>query len=235
MQSQKRIFILLALNTLFCFSLLFYRHYEVGVDLLAYDSISAIKQERGLTFLFLVWNLFLAWVPYFLSLLIWYLSQKGWSLISLSPILLVWLLFFPNAAYIITDFLHLRYRAPIPMWYDLLLIFSFAWTGLVLSHVSLRHIHELLLQYFNELVSWLLIIACLALTGFGIFVGRFQRWNSWDILSHPMHIVEDMMAVLLQPTDHLRTFGLAVVLFVFLLIFYISLHFLSTSKAISHD
>ena len=230
----RKSFFLMSLNTLLCLLLLLFRSYKSDFDGLASTDVGEMISLRGTSFLFLVWNLFLAWTPYFLALLINSLSTLKWPKLIVLFGVFIWLLFFPNAPYIITDLLHLKYRAPIPMWYDVLLIFSFAWTGVLLGFFSLFEIHSTLEKYFSKAFSWVLVLGCLALTGFGVFVGRFQRWNSWDIIQQPVALFQDMLSVLSAPLDHMRTFGLAIVLFSFLTIGYLTLFHLLSSKTITH-
>lgn len=142
----------------------------------------------------LVWNLFLAWIPYVCSLAayaIYQLNSKHWPL--LVPITAVWLLFFPNAPYIITDFLHLQERPPIPLWYDIGLIATFAWTGFFLGIVSLRTMQFIVKKYLGGIMSWLFALSALLLSGLGIYLGRFGRFNSWDMFFSPITVLRDIL------------------------------------------
>ena len=221
--TKWRLFVLMGLSTLFCCLLILYRSSKIDIDLLAINSLSELQRTGKQTFLFLIWNLFLAWIPYWIALLSNFMARKNGHSIFLISGFAFWLLFFPNAPYIITDLLHLRYRDPIPMWYDLLLIFSFAWTGLLLAYLSLFEIKQMLELRLSNLKTQIVIFLSLALSSFGIFVGRFQWWNSWDIFSRPLPLIQDMLDVLLHPMAHIRTFGLAVVLFGFLSLAYLTL------------
>ncbi len=127
--SRLTITVLLILMTLFCFSLSAFRYY-----------ISDTK-----VFLFLNWNLFLAWIPLLLSSFV--LAFNIRSKISLVFIIIIWILFFPNSPYILTDLFHLRARNSIPIWYDLIVILSYAWTGLICGFISLNDIEKRLSDY----------------------------------------------------------------------------------------
>jgi len=151
------------------------------------------------TFIFLVWNLFLAWLPLGFAALanrLPVVQRKQWLAIGLTA---TWLLFFPNAPYILTDLFHLHPRTGVPYWFDLLIILSFAVNGLLVGLVSLFEIHSLLNRRFKPWVGWSLVGAALVAGGFGIYLGRFLRWNSWDILKAPEALLQDVLQPILHP------------------------------------
>lgn len=171
----------------------------------------------------LVWNLFLAWVPYFFSFLsaaIHRLFPRQWWLLIVPGAL--WLVFFPNAPYIITDFLHLEQRPYVPLWYDILLLATFAWTGCFLAIASLRTMQWVIKTYLGWFVSWFFVAAALGLTGLGIYLGRFSRWNSWDLLFHPKRILYDVLTRFANPLDNLRFFGFTLLFTAFLFVAYLT-------------
>lgn len=151
---------------------------------------------------FLLWNLFLAWIPLLVSLLINYLyvnNRPGLSrFTSLFLLSMVWIGFYPNAPYIITDFVHLSgiqyylinvgYSMNAIIWYDFILVALFILTGFLTGFVSLYLVHMLITDKFNKIVGWLFSIFILFLSAFGVYLGRFIRWNSWDIVFTP-HIL----------------------------------------------
>jgi len=175
------------------------------------------------SYFFLVWNLFLAWIPYLVSFLASYLCQpprRWWPLLILGPL---WLAFLPNAPYIVTDLIHLRHRPPVPIWYDTLLIATFAWTGLFLAVFSLRAMQLLVKAAAGRLVGWLFVLGVVGLTGLGIYLGRFMRWNSWDLLFNPQAVLADIATWLANPLSHLQTFGIISLFACFLLICYLTI------------
>ncbi len=173
------------------------------------------------TFVFLVWNLFLAWVPYFWSL--WALSihlrypRHWWSLLLPGAL---WLLFFPNAPYLITDLVHLYQRPPVPLWYDIGLLISFVWAGCFLAVASLSMMHQIFRAYLGRAVSWLLVTVIMGLCGLGIYVGRFLRWNSWDIFLYPTDVLGDIAHQLAHPLHNLEIYGVTLMFATFLLVCY---------------
>lgn len=170
----------------------------------------------------LVWNLFLAWIPYIFSMVsaaISRLAPRLWWLAIFPG--LIWLAFFPNAPYLVTDFLHLAPRQGIPLWYDILLLASFSWTGIFLAIASLRTMQGLVKAHLGWIVSWLFVAIALGLSGLGIYLGRFERWNSWDILFHPKSILADIAVRLANPFDNLRFFGFTILFTAFLTVCYL--------------
>ena len=175
------------------------------------------------TYIFLSWNLFLAWIPYLTSLWTGFVYQRQprrWGYLLIPS--LVWLLFFPNAPYIVTDFLHLQPRPLIPLWYDMGLIATFAWTGLFLAVFSLRSMQELVKTAAGSVVSWLFVVGIISLSGFGIYMGRFLGWNSWDLLLQPRAVLADMVVHLTHPLEYPATFGVSFMFTLFLLICYLT-------------
>jgi uncharacterized membrane protein len=170
----------------------------------------------------LVWNLFLAWLPYGFSMVtagLHRLYVKGWWLLLVPG--LAWLVFFPNAPYLVTDLYHLEYRPPVPMWFDIGLISIYAFTGFFLAAASLRTMQSLVRAYLGRLVSWLFAFFAIGLGGLGIYLGRFVRVNSWDLLFHPFRIARELAAPVFNPLDNLRFFGFTLMFTAILLVFYL--------------
>jgi uncharacterized membrane protein len=143
---------------------------------------------------FLAWNLFLAWIPFCLSVQVERLEQcrvsPRWHLAAAGA---AWLFFYPNAPYIFTDFIHLGTRAGGRFWVDLVLILWFALTGLVLGFVSLFLMHRVCVRRFGRLTGWVFVALVSVLSGVGIYVGRFLRWNSWDVVLNPVDLFWDLL------------------------------------------
>jgi len=144
-----------------------------------------VTMKEETRFSFLIWNLFLAWIPFFITSLAAGLQagkRNRWAIFLVFP---AWLLFFPNAPYIITDLLHLKGYSQNILWFDCLLIFLFAFTGLIVGLHSLQKAYGLFRHYFNAPAAWLLILSCSVLSGFGVYLGRYCRLNSWDLFHKP--------------------------------------------------
>ena len=173
-----------------------------------------------LIYIFLAWNLFLAWVPFAISnKLENNNTASGWKT---GGLFFLWLLFLPNAPYIITDFLHLKQRAPVPYWYDVLLLFSAAFNGLMLGLLSLQSVEIFLTSKFGSRKATLVILFSFFLCAFGIYIGRFLRWNSWDILTNPTDLAKDILDRLINPFDHFKTWSITILFGTFLSLIYFS-------------
>jgi len=172
-------------------------------------------------FVFLVWNIFLALIPYGVStLLILYHERIKNRWVLVLPFML-WLCFFPNAPYILTDLFHLKQRHGVPYWYDLALILFFAWNGLMLGFASLMDMQVVMTRHFNRWIGWMMAVGSLVLGSFGIYLGRYLRWNSWDVISAPTGLLRDISVRVLDPTAHLQTYGVTIIFSVFLVISYL--------------
>ncbi|AZB01377.1 DUF1361 domain-containing protein [Chryseobacterium joostei] len=194
-ESQRfKVNVLLILMTLFCLSLSIFRYY-----------ISDTK-----VFFFLNWNLFLAWIPLLLSSIILAFNING--KLSLAFIIIVWILFFPNSPYILTDLFHLKARNAIPIWYDLIVILSYAWTGLICGFISLSDIEKLLSCYTKDRTINGIVIVFLFMSSFGVYLGRFLRWNSWDVLNNPFGLFNDIVIRFIYPLEYTKTWGVTLLM-----------------------
>ena len=135
---------------------------------------------------YLIWNLFLAYVPYVISSC---LVKKNMPVKHFVPVFIFWLLFFPNAPYLVTDVLHIADRVSPLLWYNSLLFFFFGWIGLLLGMLSLRQMHKYFQTHFSSLISELIIFAICLISSFGVYLGRFGRWNSWDVFFNPSGLI----------------------------------------------
>lgn len=211
LDSQNRLFIPSMLMVSFGFTLTVLRFFISG--------------NTG--FVFLNWNLFLAFVPWITI----ELTRKR-ALVSKWVIFLVipcWLIFFPNAPYIITDFYHLRYNTQLIAWFDLGLIMFFAWMGLLFGLDSLRSVEHILSKWYHKWQVNLLIVIFVFLSSFGMFLGRFLRWNSWNIINEPYYLLQDILQRLIMPMNYPRTWGFSFMMTLVLLTIYYSFKLLANT------
>jgi uncharacterized membrane protein len=150
---------------------------------------------------FLIWNLALAWIPFLLALGAYAYARRATSMLALG---LGWLLFFPNAPYIVTDFVHLQRESPVRLWYDALTIGAFAAVGLGLGFASLYLMQCVVRREVGAVGGWSIVVVASALGSLGIYLGRFVRANSWDVLTRPEWLARLAHARLLDPFGNPR-------------------------------
>jgi uncharacterized membrane protein len=176
----------------------FYKKYKWLVPMQLFIAgllLARVLRTRTLVFTFIPWNIFLAVIPLYLSHRINKTTDKKMPWIYMAA----WLLFFPNAMYIITDIFHLRERPDVPQWYDLLILFSAALSGVIMGFLSLQNVEQYLRRNISyKFVPWA-ILSFLVLCGYGIYLGRYLRWNSWDIITQPISLLLDIKQDVLHP------------------------------------
>lgn len=153
--------------------------------------VARVLYTGRLTYGFLLWNLALAWMPWLLARLASLAAARGGTRWAWAPSL-AWLAFLPNAPYIVTDFVHLRLRPGVPLWYDVALLGTAAITGLVAGALSLRTMHAWISERYGSVAGLVLLLASVPATGFGIYLGRFERHNSWDLVVRPQVVLSDL-------------------------------------------
>ena len=181
----------------------------------------------SLGYIFLPWNLFLAFVPYWIS---WWMMRNISIIqnkIKLLLALAAWLLFIPNSFYIITDLFHFTHIRSAPKWFDLLLIFSFAWNGILCGIISLRRVEIILSPLKGKEFSFFIIFVVMWLNAFGIYIGRYLRYNSWDVISDPFSLVSEIAFMFFRPFDNLWEWGMISCYSIFMTLLYVTLKKLS--------
>ncbi|HEX8172909.1 MAG TPA: DUF1361 domain-containing protein [Thermoanaerobaculia bacterium] len=175
-------------------------------------------------FLFLVWNLILGVIPLGASLLLDALHRRRAHVALQAFPFAVWLAFLPNAPYLVTDLVHLAPRDPVPFWFDTLLLGSCAVTGLLLGYASVAIVQRVVAARFRALGGWTVAIGALVLSAFGMYLGRFVRWNSWEIVTNPRPLFVDVAHRLLNPQQHPRTYLVTALFGVTLVLGYLAVH-----------
>ena len=212
---EAGVFILLSAASIICFLLVIAR--------------MAYSRSQGYTGL--IWNLFLAWIPFVLAYLAYILSWRRLFIYLVIPIFaILWLIFFPNAPYILTDLQHLGeatdapfwYSANIPVWYDVIVLIWFSWTGMLLGIVSLNLMQEIIKREFGRWVGWIFVGIVSFLSSIGIYIGRFVRFNSWDLIQNPKYVLATLWGWLSDPG--LRSFGFISLYTVFFIFVYSTIY-----------
>ncbi|HEY7149605.1 MAG TPA: DUF1361 domain-containing protein [Gaiellaceae bacterium] len=172
----------------------------------------------------LVWNLLLAWIPFVLAVYAYDSHRRG----ARGPVLwatgALWLVFFPNAPYIVTDFKYLRDWTGAPIWFDVVLVAAAAWCGLMLGFISLYLMQSVVRRSIGAAKSWLFALGVLAASSFGIYLGRFQRWNSWDVFTQPRRFAHNVWPHLVHPYDHPKTVAVTALFTAFLAMTYLAFY-----------
>ncbi len=155
----------------------------IGIGLLAMRVVMPVDRS----FLFLLWNFFLATVPLLISMCLRVYSRRS-GFLQILPWLLLWLVFFPNAPYMLTDYRHLQGSYGFGFIIDFLNIFYFAIIAFIVSVISLSDIRSILVNFMGKW-SMLALTMLVILSGFGVFIGRDMRYNSWDLFSKPGEVM----------------------------------------------
>jgi len=211
--------ILITAVSLFGLVLLFTRIYKTG----------------SVHFMFLIWNLFLAGIPWIISTLLILYPKLRKRLIILLIFSGIWLLFIPNSFYILTDLFHLNYKNLAPIWYDLVLIFSFAWAGIILGFATLKDAEKILSERMNKKLIPVFITFILFLISFGIYLGRILRWNSWNILNEPEGLLQDIKERITDPFDHPATWGMTILVGILLNLIWWSFKYFNPNVLLNKD
>lgn len=189
-----------------------------------------INVTGNFRYAFLVWNLFLAWLPVLFAVAAREKyrttppgARLGLAFLGLSC---VWLLFFPNAPYICTDLVHLTSRFFTQFWVDFTIILTCAFIGLVLGFVSLYLMHAVVVQRYGQIKGWLFVIGAAGLSSFGIYLGRFLRLNSWDVIAQPGKLYQGISNVAFGQA-HPHQFAFLALFATFLLMSYVMLYALT--------
>ena len=174
----------------------------------------------SLEYFFLPWNLFLAFVPYCIT---WWMTRNVNIIenkMNFFIAVAAWLLFVPNSFYIITDLVHFTDIRTAPKWFDLLLIFSFAWNGILFGIISLRRVEALITLLRGKQFSVIIVFIVMWLCAFGIYLGRFLRYNSWDIISDPISLAGEIVGMIIHPFANEYAWGMTICYSLFMTFLY---------------
>jgi uncharacterized membrane protein len=183
--------------------------------------------SRTLHYWFLLWNLVLAWVPFVSAGIAYRLAsaRRAVLYVLVAAAALLWLAFFPNAPYILTDFLHLGSMGDIvPGWFDVLMLYWFSWTGLMLGIVSLYLMQEIVARGLGRVAGWAFVAVAAGLGSFGIYLGRFLRWNSWDLVRRPGPLADELLGRVTDPASQPRLLGFTLLFTLLFLFIYVAVY-----------
>jgi len=228
-RSKLVVLLLLLISTVLCLGLGVYIRHYTGKQL----------------YLYLNWDMFLAWVPVGVALLMDWIARgedrlQARHYLLLLPVGMVWLFFYPNSGYLITDIVHpfLHYKPAngdffyeIEFWHHLFLFFSAGVIGLLLSFYSLFSVQELVKRQFGRAVGWIFAVTVLLLSSYGIYIGRFIRWNSWDVFTRPGVLLTDLASMLTDKERVVHIIAYSKVIFLCLFLSYCLMVAFTTLKA----
>ncbi len=211
------------------------------ISLISVYNIQYPSGERP--YLFIFWDTFLAWVTVGVAVildLIFCYSRKIVRAVMFIFIGATWFFFFPNAPYLVTDLLHVfvrysfdpteRFWIDVVFWQHLFTLFTIAILGVLLGSYSLFSVQSLVRISFGVITSWIFVIVVLILSSFGIYIGRFVRWNSWDVLMRPGFILKEIFIMLTDPSKLYHIFSFCKFMFMVLIISYVLIYVITRIK-----
>jgi len=196
-RALRRLLILLAIASAVCIAL----------------ALARIVYTDSSVYAFMLWNLVLGEAVFLLA-------ERKARRRFVVPLVVLWLLFFPNAPYILTDYLHMiGPRSDAPGWYDLLLFSWFALVGFLLGAAALIPIQTVVQRRSSREVGWAAVVVVVVLAGVGVYVGRFVQWNSWDVISSPQALLIGLTGGVTHPA---RLIGFSVLFSLLFLVVYVA-------------
>ncbi|HLP86561.1 MAG TPA: DUF1361 domain-containing protein [Candidatus Paceibacterota bacterium] len=183
------------------------------------------------SFAYILWNVFLAFIPFIISSILLSLSKEN----KLSKTIFfigffLWIIFIPNAPYVVTDFIHLGVSRSVPILYDVMLLFSSASVALILGFHSLYHIEQIFRAKYSARKTSILIVIITLLISFGMYLGRFLRFNSWDIFVNHISLIKNIWKIISQSTGHLDVYFYTGLFFFFLYLSYTAWKYSNINK-----
>ena len=182
----------------------------MGIGLLLIVFRQFIPTDKPL--LFLLWNVFLAMIPLAISTVLLKAQSENHPMYVQLVLGLAWLVFFPNAPYMLTDYIHLTYGDQTYFWLDLITLSYFAFIALVTAVISLKDIEHWMLVRYNKAFARMLIFGLCILSGIGIYLGRDLRFNSWDVLVKPKELIHVSLMRMSDPMSDIYTWVAATII-----------------------
>lgn len=175
------------------------------------------------SFVYILWNILLAFIPFLISSILLFYSEKNklnQTLFVIGGI--VWLIFLPNAPYIVTDLIHIGVVKGVPVLYDSVLLFTSAWAGLLLGMNSIYHIEKILLSKYSKKITNFIILVVILFASFGIYLGRFLRFNSWDFFTNHSSLLSSVWKIFTQSNNYINVYIYTILFFFFIYMSFIS-------------
>lgn len=179
--------------------------------------VARIVSSDSTRYVFLLWNLVLAALPLLIG--IWLVDRVrkfGWLAWQQIVLTILFLVFLPNSFYLVTDFVHLRLTSEATIIYDVVLLSSFMFSGLVLGYTSVFLVHRELKKRVDERSALIVAGGLFLAVSFAIYLGRFSRWNTWDVLLEPTGLLFDVSDRFVNPGVHTDTYITTSIIFILL-------------------
>lgn len=172
---------------------------------------------------YMFWNIFLAFIPLFITSILLVRTNKN-NIIKPFFIIgfILWFLFLPNAPYVMTDFIHLGRIRAVPVMYDVFFFFSSAYVSLLMGLYSLHQMEKMLLLKFPKKVINIVIPIIILFASFGIYLGRFLRFNSWDLFTSHASLLATIWDIFTKGNTYINVYSYTLLFFVFIYTAYIS-------------
>ena len=171
--------------------------------------ISRVLYSGTSRYVFIAWNLFLGWLPYFLSN--YFKEMKNSAPWKQGCLFFCWALFLPNALYMVTDLIHLGASTNVPLWYDACLLFGAAFTGIMMAFISIRNVELFLIEKFDHKIIKIFVPFMLFMSSFGVYLGRFERWNSWDVFINPVGLGTSILSCIISPLENYKVWATTII------------------------
>jgi uncharacterized membrane protein len=166
-------------------------------------SILRLSVTSKSVFQFMLWNLFLAFIPWFIATILY--TKRIRNIIAFILLVIIWLAFFPNAPYVLTDIIHIGVRRSVPIWFDLIMLLSYGFAGILYGFISLKMIENHAALIYKLKYSWIISVILIYISCFGVYLGRFLRWNSWDLFTNLDDVMKDVIQRVANPFDYHTT------------------------------
>ncbi len=165
-------------------------------------SLARIVLYQELLFGYMLWNLFLALLPLgFCLLLVYRLKTQSWLEKFNLLLTILWLGFLPNSFYLVTDLIHIAEVGSRTILYDSVMLLSYALTGLLLGYISVILVHKELRKRLQARSTDRVIAGVFLLSSFAIYLGRYMRWNTWDVIINPIGLLANVVDSLIVPRE----------------------------------
>ncbi len=175
------------------------------------------------SFLYILWNIVLAFVPFLISLILLLRTNKE-NIVKPFFIIgfIIWFIFLPNAPYVVTDFIHLGRIHAVPVMFDIFLLFASAGVSLLMGLYSISHMEKMLLLKFSKKITNITIAIVILFTSFGVYLGRYFRFNSWDFFISHNSLMESIWKIFTESNNYANVYGYTLLFFAFIYISYVS-------------